>query len=147
MFHRIVPVTDWLLRVSPVYDYNLSKPLIPSYGTDPIALLVMVVFCVLLIGAALWLFVGRDVGAPVAFPRWLSLPQRAPRPEDALPVNAWSLRSVYARSLAKIAVPTFWWPVVIAGFAAWLAFIVAQPEHQLRSLYDSSPALKDLITK
>jgi ABC-2 type transport system permease protein len=147
MIHRIIPDTDWISRLSPVYYYNLSKPLIPSYGTDPTALLVMVVSCVLLSGAAVWLFVRRDVGATVAFPRWLSLPQRAPRPEDALPVNAWSLRSVYARSLAKIAVPTFWWTVVIAGFAAWMVFIVAQTEQKLRSLYDSSPALKDLITK
>jgi polyether ionophore transport system permease protein len=147
MLHRIIPDTDWISRLSPVYYYNLSKPLIPSYGTDPIALLVMVVLCVLLSGAAVWLFVRRDVGATVTFPRWPSLPQRTPRPEDALPVNAWSLRSVYARSLAKIAVPTFWWTVVIAGFAAWMVFIVAQTEQKLSSLYDSSPALKDLITK
>ena len=42
MIHRVVPDTDWLSRLSPVYYYNLSKPLIPSYGTDPVALLVMV---------------------------------------------------------------------------------------------------------
>ena len=41
MIHRVVPDTDWLSRLSPVYYYNLSKPLIPSYGTDPVALLVM----------------------------------------------------------------------------------------------------------
>src|SRR5262249_34257821 len=147
MIHRIIPNTDWLSRLSPVYYYNLSKPLIPSYGTDPVALLVMVVLSLLLSATALWLFARRDVGAPVALPRWLSLPRRAPRPEDALPVNAWSLRSIYARSLAKLAVPTFWWTVVIAGFAAWFVFIVQQTEKQLRSLYESSPVLKDLIGK
>ena len=110
-------------------------------------MLVMVVLSVLFSGAAIWLFVGRDVGATVALPRWLSLPKRAMRPEDALPVNAWSLRSLYARSLAKIAVPTFWWTVVIAGFAAWMVFIVEQTEKQLRSLYESSPVLSSLIGK
>ena len=147
MIHRVIPGTDWLSRLSPVYYYNLSKPLIPSYGTDPVALLVMAVVSVLLSGAAIWLFARRDVGAPVALPRWLSLPQRAPRPEDALPVNAWSLRSIYTRSLARMAVPTFWWTVVIAGFAAWMVFIVEQTEKQLRALYESSPILKDLINK
>jgi ABC-2 type transport system permease protein len=147
MIHRVIPGTDWLSRLSPVYYYNLSKPLVPSYGTDPIALLVMVVLSALLSGAAIWLFARRDVGAPVALPRWLSLPRRAPRPEAALPVNAWSLRSLYARSLARMAVPTFWWTVVIAGLSAWFVFIVQQTEKQLRSLYESSPILQDLITK
>ena len=147
MIHRVIPDTDWLSRLSPVYYYNLSKPLIQSYGTDPVALLVMAVVSIVLSGAAIWLFARRDVGAPVALPRWLSLPQRAPRPEDALPVNAWSLRSIYARSLARMAVPTFWWTVVIAGFAAWMVFIVEQTEKQLRSLYESSPILKELINK
>jgi ABC-2 type transport system permease protein len=145
MIHRLVPDTDWISRLSPVYYYNLSKPLIPSYGPDPVAMLVMVGLSVVLSGAALWLFVRRDVGATVALPRWLSLPQRAPRPEDALPVNAWSLRSLYARGLATIAVPTFWWTVVIAGFAAFMVFVAVQTEKQLRSLFESSPVFAGLI--
>jgi polyether ionophore transport system permease protein len=147
MIHRVIPGTDWISRWSPVYYYNLSKPLIPSYGFDPVAMLVMAALSALLSGAAIWLFVRRDVGAPVALPRWLSLPKRAMRPEAALPVNAWSLRSVYTRSLAQIAVPTFWWTVAIAGFAAWMVFIVQQTEQKLRDLYSASPALKDLLNK
>jgi polyether ionophore transport system permease protein len=147
MIHRVIPNTDWISRWSPVYYYNLSKPLIPSYGVDPVAMLVLIGLSVLLSGAAVWLFVRRDVGAPVALPRWLSLPKRAPRPEDALPVNAWSLRSIYTRSLAQIAVPTFWWTVAIAGFAAWMVFIVQQTEQKLRDLYSVSPVLKDLLNK
>lgn len=147
MIHRVIPGTDWISRWSPVYYYNLSKPLIPSYGVDPVAMLVMVALSVLLSGVAIWLFVRRDVGAPVALPRWLSMPKRAMRPEAALPVNAWSLRSVYARSLAQIAVPTFWWTVAIAGFAAWMVFIVQQTEQKLRDLYSASPVLKDLLNK
>src|SRR5262249_46547044 len=118
---------------------------IPSYGTDPVAMLIMVGLSVVLSGAAIWLFVGRDVGAPVALPRWLRLPERAPRPEDALPVNAWSLRSLYARGLATIVVPTFWWTVVIAGYAAFAVVIVVQTEKQLKSLYESSPLLAGVI--
>jgi ABC-2 type transport system permease protein len=145
MIHRIVPGTDWFSRLSPVYYYNLSKPLIPSYGTDPVAFLVMVVLSVILSGAAVWLFVHRDVGSTVALPRWLRPPQRAPRPDDALPVNAWSLQSLYARGLAKIAVPTFWWTVVIAGYAALAIFIAVQTEKQLQSLFESSPLFANLI--
>ncbi len=145
MIHRIVPNTDWLSRLSPIYYYNLSKPLIPSYGTDPVAMLIMVALSLILSGAAIWLFVRRDIGATVALPRWLSLPKRAVRPEDALPAHAWSLQSIYTRSLAKMAVPTFWWTVVIAGYAALGVFITVQTEKQLRSLFESSPLFAGLI--
>jgi ABC-2 type transport system permease protein len=147
MVHRVIPGTEWLSRLSPVYYYNLSKPLVPSYGTNPGAMLVLLALSVLLSGAALWLFVRRDVGATVALPSFLRLPERTVRPEQALPVNAWSLRSVYARSLAKMAFPTIWWTLGIAGFAAWMVVVVKQIEGQLKTLAASSSFLKDLITK
>ncbi|MDQ2884884.1 MAG: ABC transporter permease subunit [Chloroflexota bacterium] len=147
MVHRVIPGTEWLSRLSPIYYYNLSKPLIPSYGTNPGALLVLLALSILLSGAALWLFVRRDVGGTTRLPGFLHLPERTARPEQVLPVNAWSLRSVYARSLAQIAFPTFWWALVIAGFAAWMVVVVKQAADQLKTLSASSPFLKDLITR
>ncbi len=147
MVHRVIPDTEWISRLSPIYYYNLSKPLIPSYGANPGAMLVLLVISVVLSGAALWLFGRRDIGAVMALPRWLRLPERAMTPERALPVNAWSLRSVYTRSLAKLAVPTFWWTLGIAGFSAFMVVIARQTEKQLADLYKNTPALKDLLTK
>ena len=147
MVHRVIPGTEWLSRLSPVYYYNLSKPLVPSYGTNPGAMLVLLGLSVLLSGVALWLFARRDVGATVALPRFLRLQERAVRPERALPANAWSLRSVYTRSLAKMAFPTFWWAVVIAGFAAWMVVVAKQTADQLKTLATGSSFMKDLITK
>ena len=147
MLHRVIPNTVGISRLSPVYYYNLSKPLIPSYGTNPGALLALAASSAVMSAAALWLFVRRDVGAPVALPRWLRPPRRAVRPDEALPVAAWSLRSLYARSLAALAVPTCWWTVGIAGLAAWMVVVIVQTEQQLRALYEGSPLLKDLITK
>jgi len=54
---------------------------------------------------------------------------------------------VYTRSLGMIAVPTFWWTLVIAGFAGWMVVVVKQIEAQMTSLYASSPLLKEEITK
>ncbi len=147
MVHRVIPGTEWFSRLSPVYYYNLSKPLVPGYGTNPGAMLVLVGLSVLLSGAAIWLFVKRDVGGVVALPGFLRQSERPVRPERALPVNAWSLRSVYARSLAKLAFPTFWWTVVIAGFAAWMVVVVKQTENQLNTLAAGSSFMKDLIAK
>jgi ABC-2 type transport system permease protein len=147
MVHRVIPNTEWLSRLSPVYYYNLSKPLVPGYGTNPGAMLVLLALCILLGGAAIWLFARRDVGGVVAGPSFLRLPERTARPERALPVNAWSLRSVYTRSLRMIAVPAFWWTLAIAGFAGWMVVIVKQIETQMTSLYASSSLLKEEITR
>ena len=145
MTHRVIPNTEWLARLSPVYYYNLSKPLVPSYGTNGGAMLVLLALCILLSGAAVWLFVRRDVGGVVAGPAFLRLPQWAVRPGRARSRSAWSLRSVYARSLAMIAGPTFWWTVVIAGFGGWMVAIVKQTETQLRTVFQGSPLMKDFL--
>lgn len=147
MVHRVIPGTEWLSRLSPVYYYNLSKPLIPSYGANPGALLVLLVLGLALSGAAIWLFARRDVGSAIALPRWLRLPTRTVTPEQALSGNAWSLRSVYARGLAMVAVPTIWWTLGIAGFAGWMVFIIKQTENQLISVFASSPTLGNVIAK
>ena len=147
MVHRVVPNTEWLSRLSPVYYYNLSKPLVPSYGTNPGAMLILLALSILLSGAALGFFVRRDVGGTIALPNFLRLPERTVQLERALPVNAWSLRSVYTRSLRMIVTPACWWTLCIAGFAAWMVVIIKQTETTLRSFYSNSPILKDFITK
>ena len=147
MLHRVIPNTEWLSRLSPVYYYNLSKPLIPSYGANVGALLVLFVLSVVLSGAAIWLFVRRDVGATVTLPAWLRLPAQTAPSANVLPVNAWSLRSVYARGLALVGPPTFWWTVGIAGFAGFMVAVVKQTEDKLTVLYQSSPTLANLIGK
>src|SRR5437667_1374855 len=147
MVHRVIPNTEWISRLSPIYYYNLSKPLVPSYGTNAGALLVLLALSIILSGVAIWLFVRRDIGGPVKLPVWLRLPERAARPEQALPANAWSLRSVYTRGLGMMVVPAFWWTLAIAGFSGWMVIVVKQTESQLATIYQSSPILKDLITK
>jgi ABC-2 type transport system permease protein len=147
MAHRVFPDTEWLSRLSPVYYYNLSKPLVLSYGTSPGGMLVLLALSILMTGAAIWLFVRRDVGGVIAWPSWLRLPERATRPERVLPEGAWSLRSVYTRSLGMIAAPTFWWTLGIAGFAGWMVIVVKQTETRLVALFQGSPLLKDVITK
>src|SRR5947207_434780 len=62
MVHRVFSKTEWLSRLSPVYYYNLSKPLVPGYGTNVGAMLVLLALSILLSGAAIWLFARRDVG-------------------------------------------------------------------------------------
>jgi len=143
MVHRVVPNTEWISRLSPIYYYNLSKPLIPTYGTNGGAMIVQLALAALLGGAAIWLFVRRDVGGTVPLPRWLRLPER--QASRALPVGDWSLGSVYARSMGMIAMPTFWWTLVIAAFAAFLVYAVQLLETKMSALLSGSPAFTTLI--
>ncbi len=143
MVHRVVPSIEWISRLSPIYYYNLSKPLVPGHGADAGAMVVQLALAALLSGAAVWLFARRDVGGTVALPRWLRLPERAP--SRALPVGDWSLRSVYARSLGTIAMPTLWWTLLIAGWAGWVVYVVQLMEAKLSSLLSGSPAVVNLI--
>ncbi len=143
MVHRVVPNTEWISRLSPIYYYNLSKPLIPSYGVNAGAMVFQLALAAVLGGAAIWLFVRRDVGGTVPLPRWLRLPER--QASRALPVGDWSLASVYARSLGMIAMPTFWWTLGIAAFAAWMVYAVQLLETKLSTLLSGSPAFTTLI--
>ena len=138
MVHRVIPNTDWFSHLSPVYYYNLSKPLIPSFGSSPGGMLVMLGLTVLCTVAAVALFVRRDAGAAVKIPGLARL-QTAGAPSRSLPEGDWSLRSVYARSMAMIAMPTFWWTLLIAGWAAFMVVVVNQMVSTLNQLLSSSP--------
>ena len=143
MVHRVAPNTEWISRLSPIYYYNLSKPLIPSYGTNAGAMLFQLALAAILGGAAIWLFVRRDVGGTVPLPRWLRLPERPA--SRALPVGDWSLGSVYTRSLGMIAMPTFWWTLGIAAFSAFMVYAVQLLETKMSALLSGSPAFTTLI--
>ena len=143
MVHRVIPNSEWISRLSPVYYYNLSKPLVPSYGVNAGAILLLIALSLILGVTSLWLFARRDIGGTVRVPRLLRPGER--KPSRALPVTDWSLRSVYARGLGVVAMPTLWWTLGIAGFAGWIVFAVQQMETRLSSLFSSSPTVMNLI--
>jgi ABC-2 type transport system permease protein len=150
MVHRIVPGAEWLSRLSPIYYYNLSKPLVPSYGTSTEGLLVLLGLAIVLDTVGVWLFTRRDVGGTVRLEAWgrpLVPAARAARPAPPLPEGDWSLRSIYTRSLGMIALATFWWTLGIATFAVWTVIAVKLIESRLSELYTSTSYVKDLIQK
>ena len=142
MVHRVVANSEWISRFSPVYYYNLSRPLIPGYGTNFGAMLLIASLTLVLSAAAIYLFARRDIDDVVEMPRSLRLPVRAGGERPGLLGGDWSLRSVYARSLATLAVPTIWWTLAIAGFAAWMVDVVKMTVDQLTNLLEQSPILK-----
>ncbi|HUY73103.1 MAG TPA: ABC transporter permease subunit [Candidatus Dormibacteraeota bacterium] len=146
MVHRVIPNTVWISQLSPIYYYNLSKPLVPSYGASAGGMLVLAGLSVGLAAVAVWLFARRDVGDTVALPAWLRLPQRAAR-ANVMPAGEWSLRSIYARGLGMVAMPTLWWTLGIAGGAAWFVVVIKQSEAKLQELASGSSFFQTLITQ
>jgi len=145
MVHRVVPNTLWLSQLSPVYYFNLSKPLIAGYSANLGAMVVLLALSVILSGAAVWLFPRRDIGGIVAGPRFLQFSRGSSRPRRAIVQGAWSLRSVYARSLAMAAAPTAWWTLAIAGFAGWMVIVDEQTASKLRTIMEGSPVMRDFL--
>ena len=146
---RIVPNTESIARLSPLYYYGLSKPLIPTYGANVGAMLVLATLTIAFGGVGSWLFLRRDVGAPVTLPAWLPFLRSAPaaRRVRQLPVGDWSLRSIYLRSLRTLAVPTFWWGVGIALSAAIFTSLARQLEQNLAAYYSASPYFSHLVAQ
>lgn len=145
MVHRVIPDTLWLSRLSPVYYFNLSKPLVPGYGANLGAMAFLLALAVILYAAGIWLFARRDIGAVVALPGFLRVPRRASRSERPLLQGDWSLRSIYSRSVAMIAMPTFWWTLAIAGFGGWMVVVVKEASVQLSKLLQGSPLMRDIL--
>lgn len=142
MVHRVVPGTSWLSQFSPVYWYNMNKPLVPGFSVNLAGFLLELGVAVVLTVGGIGLFVRRDVGDVIALPGWMRRLER-PRPAShELPVGDWTLGTAYARSLGMIAAPTVWWTLGMAAFGAWLVVLIEQMASNLQKLMGSSDVFK-----
>ena len=147
---RTVPGGDWIGQLSPLHYFELSKPLVPSYGASPRAMLVLAALSAVLSALGLALFVRRDVGAHVALPVGLRRTDRQ-MGVRAVPLSAWSLQSVFARSLASLSAATSWWGLAIAIYTAVITAILRQTQENLLGLLESAarrgPVYAELIAR
>jgi ABC-2 type transport system permease protein len=118
----ISPAYDWVGKLSPVYYFRISKPLVVDYGMNWGAAAVLLVMTLVFAGVGTALFLSRDVGGviPVA-PEGVSLPGMR-----AAPQAGWSLRSLLARAIALEAPLAFWWALGLGLFYFIFTFITRQ---------------------
>jgi ABC-2 type transport system permease protein len=140
---RTVPEGEWIGRLSPLYYFELNKPLLPNYAANTGAMLLLASLACGLTASGVALFIYRDVGAPAALPanRPDSERRRRALPElrmNAWPVwPAWSLRSVFSRSLGALRGSALWWGLAMAVYAALLTAILRQAQQNLAGLLES----------
>jgi ABC-2 type transport system permease protein len=128
----------WLGHLSPMYYYDLSKPLIPSYGTNVGGLLVLAMLVLVLGGASMPLFLRRDIGS-VAWPSQHMQPLRARRDMPELPYAAHSLRAMWERGLAAQLPTALWWIAGLGIYAGWVTGIARSSEDNLKKMVTDAP--------
>jgi ABC-2 type transport system permease protein len=119
----VSPTYDWVGKLSPVYYFRISKPLVEDYGMNWGAAAVLLVLTLVFVGVGTALFLRRDVGSaiPVA-PEGVSLPGL----RAAAPQGGWSLRSLLARAVALEAPRALWWALGLGFFYFLFTFITRQ---------------------
>jgi ABC-2 type transport system permease protein len=119
----ISPAYDWVGKLSPVYYFRISKPLVLDYGMNWGAAAVLLGMTLVFAGAGTALFLRRDVGSviPVA-PEGV----RIPGLRAAAPQGGWSLRSLLARAVALEAPRALWWALGLGIFYFIFTFITRQ---------------------
>jgi ABC-2 type transport system permease protein len=141
---RAYPNLAWVQRLSPNYYYGLSKPLIPSYGTNFGAMALLLALGLLLLVGSMVIFLRRDIGTVATLPFLRILRKgraRTVSPEARIERAArdpW-LRSVPARVLRAGGPGLGWWMLGVFLYAAYAAGIVKSSEQQLRDLINGSP--------
>jgi ABC-2 type transport system permease protein len=117
---------EWAAWLMPFHWYSASKPMAPGYGQDWSAFAIMAVAALVVMLAAVWIFVRRDVGE--SFTALPASSQRTARGGSPL-----LLGSVFGKSIRDLVWPTVWWAV---GLSAYVVMIVGTVNQVLEPLRD-----------
>jgi ABC-2 type transport system permease protein len=148
---RTITSLSGLERVSPLFYYQLSKPLIPSYGTNPGGLLVLVVLSALAVGLSVPLFALRDVGRTVFADVTVGTAQQAPSTAErnALALadarRRRSVRAIWLQALARQQAATFWWVISLFLVTGFLVILTKNIVSQVAATLFNNPNLEKLL--
>ena len=149
---RTVPDLSWVQRISPFFYYQLSKPLIASYGTNPGGMLVLAVLCAILIAIAVPLFARRDIGrtvfADLAVGASHAAGNSAQRTEQVLAAarRGVAVRGVWIHALRRQRSAMLWWIVALCALTFGLVLITRSIESQIQGLFgDTNSAVYKLL--
>ena len=144
---RVSNGPEWVSGLTINFYSELSKPIIPTYGANPGAMLVLLAMSLVLVTASVWLFVRRDAGDVVKlWPQARSFTSRVtPAVAMTRAQRDLSLRGVIARSLAANRASIFWWVIGIGVFGVYAVFIAKAAESVIAKAFQSSAILKTIF--
>jgi len=133
---------SWLQYLSPIYYYDLNRPLIPGYPNQPLAALLLIALCVLCLVGSLILFARRDIGRSAiesqgkraagteSAQRSLSQAEREP-----------STQTVGLHTLFIDAWNAFWWLLGIVAFCVALVYVTPSFQKAFNQVVQQTPWL------
>ena len=135
----------WLQRFSPLYYYDVNKPLIPSAAAYYGAPVVLFAASLVLILVSIVLFSLRDTSG-VAWPAV----RRHARTivQSRVLERAWrslSMRAVSLRAFAAQRTPIFWWLVAVIAWASWGTSLIPTLLKPLNAVLAGSPAASQIL--
>ena len=144
---RAIPGAEWVGRLSPLYYFERSKPLVNV--VDPLAMLTMAALAAVMSVAGVALFLCRDVGGHIAVPV-----RRQPGIAGhgaVLPLRSPLLQSLFTQSLAALAVPLASWGLALAVYTGGMTAILQQAQRNLFELLESvasrGPMYAELVAR
>ena len=132
----------WVQYLSPLYYYNLNRPLLPGFPDQPLAALVPPGLAVLCLVGSVILFARRDMGRSAIE----SQRERAGGAEPALrslsrAEREVSTRAVSLQTLFADAWGSFWWLFGMVAFCAALLFVTPSFQKAFNQAVQQTPWL------
>jgi ABC-2 type transport system permease protein len=149
---RTVDNVQWLQRFSPLYYYNLSKPLIASYtpthGVNPWAMAFLFALGVALLVMSIPLFVRRNIGESALAARNYRTAKARPNSIGQELKRAHQdvfVRTVGLRALRAHATGIFWWLLGLCLWAVWGTSLTKSLEEPLQKVLQGAPLFARLF--
>lgn len=144
---RMIDNGVWLQRFSPLYYYDLNKPLIPTYPANFGATALLLGLSIVFVIVSVLLFIGRDVGGTA-----LAIRNRSVRKHTVSIVQTLERarsdvfgRTVGLRAFRAQVVPIFWWLLGLIVYGAWTTLLIPSFEELIKKILGSSPVFAKLF--
>jgi len=144
---RMIDHGEWLQRLTPFYYHDLSKPLIPGYGVNVGALLLLAGLCVALGAASVALFVRRDIGGvAMALPGLRRHGRVSQRAQLARARRDIWVRSVGLRALRAELSISAWWIIIAVGVTVWLMLLARTTKDAVYAILAGAPEMARILS-
>jgi ABC-2 type transport system permease protein len=146
---RVVEHGEWIQHLSLLYYYDMSKPLIATYGTNAGAFVFLLALSLLCASISFPLFIRRDIGGTALPSWWFRIWSVRSRDTTQILEQArydLSMRTVVSRTLRAQAAVVTWWLLALIVFAGYLLLISRITEDAIRKMLSGTPALAQLFS-
>jgi ABC-2 type transport system permease protein len=136
----------WVQYLSPVYYYNLNRPLLASFPDQPLAVLVPLGLAVLCLVGSVLLFARRDIGrSAIETQREVASSSQQAMRSLSRAEHEVSTRSVSLQTLFSDGWGAFWWLLGIVAFCVAILYATPGFQNAFNQAVQQTPWLKQYL--